>query len=754
MSVRMLATVRRQPRLAARRFDLSSSLPALLVAGACIFIGWSGLFASNAAGGLYTVRSCDAAPPTHDSTAWEIQSGSVNSYRLCPTVGGGTPNGRGMVTRMVGRTFTAGEYSRLWFFAPWGTQITRLDWAGRAARDTPSWQVEIRAQGGISDARILGWPAQPGASGWQSGFENIHPIALSAPAGTTRLMQNTQCGAGSCGSGATLHTYHAVVTLRDSSEPAISLEGLGEAEWVRSDRTITFHAVDNVGIKSAHLYIDGHLRGSIHYHCDYTRPVPCSNHSGNFGIPTTQLSPGSHRIDVLAYDASDTAVKTGRTIRVDNAPPAQVTPSVAGGEGWRNRNGFAVGWSIAADTGSPIVGAIWQLCRPGRVACTTHQVSQPSPTGIAPFGVASDGTYELRVVLRDQAGNIASLSDARPVMLRLDREAPGIAIDSHDPNTPIRAAATVSDGLSGLAGGQVELRRVGAATWRELPTSVEGHKLIAEVDDERFPDGRYELRARAVDHAGNETSTGAEASGARALRQLPVRIKTRLRAGRRVVRIVTRSRGRDDSRRRVRRRVTRLRRQLTVAYKRYGRIHGVLTNPDGQPLHDVPIEVSARPNLPGAGFAAAGLIRTDRHGRFSYKVRGSVGRTLRFRYAGTKRIRPATADVAVDVPASSTFRLTPKRILNGETVTFSGRVRGGSIPATGKLIELRKWTGRQWAPFRVVRSDSTGRWRHTEPVLSVSGLVVFRLRAYLPVEAGFPYASGRTPARTLLVRGL
>jgi hypothetical protein len=86
-------------------------------------------------------------------------------------------------------------------------------------------------------------------------------------------------------------------------------------------------------------------------------------------------------------------------------------------------------------------------------------------------------------------------------------------------------------------------------------------------------------------------------------------------------------------------------------------------------------------------------------------------------------------------------------------VTFTGRVRGGPIPERGKLIELQKWTGRAWAPFRVVRTDPRGRWRHVEPVLSVRGLVTFRLRALIPAEAGFPYATGRTPARKLLVQG-
>jgi len=711
---------------------------------------------AGAGAGQYTVRSCDAAPPTHGPNAWQVQAGSVNSYALCPTAGGGTPNTRGITTRMVGSDFASGAFSRWWFYAPAGTTISRLDWAGRAARERCYWQVEMRAQGGASDARLIGWPTQPGTTSCGTAIDAPYVATYWPPAGTTRLMQNTQCGGASCpnGYGATFHTYYSAVTLNDFSAPSVSVGGVAEGEWVRSDRLITFSAVDNIGISRAQLIVDGQPRAdAVNYGCDYTRPTPCANHSGSFEIPTTELSAGTHRVEVLVHDGSGTAAMAGRTIRVDNVPPPQVSPAVAGGEGWRNANGFSVGWSVPSDGGSPIVGATWELCRLGRGACSTHQLSGANPTSIPRFGVSSDGVYEVRVVLRDQAGNVASLSDARPVMLRLDRADPVVSIDGPDPNHPVQASATVNDSLSGLAGGQIELRRAGSSTWRELPTTVSGSRLVSQIDDERFADGSYELRARAVDRAGNQQTTGVEANGARATRQLPLRIKTRLRAGRRVSRIVRRTVRRDGRKRVVRRRVTGFDPGVRVGFGRRAVIRGVLANPDGQPLEDVPIRVLARPDLPRAGLAAAAVVRTDSAGRFSYRVKGSASRTIRFRYDGTSRIRPTTTDVEVAVPASSRFKLSPPRILNGEAVTFAGRVRGGPIPERGKLIELQKWTGRAWAPFRVVRTDPRGRWRHVEPVLSVRGLVTFRLRALIPAEAGFPYATGRTPARKLLVQG-
>ena len=728
---------------------VTSSLISALLAFA-----WFVVAVAPASAGQYYVVACDAAPGGA-SHAWQPQGGSYNTYKLCPTPGGGSPNGRGMVTRLTDRTFGAGEFSRLWFYAPGGTHVLRVDWSGRMARAACTWHVELRADGGFGVSPLLRWVGAPGQTSCETAYENPNVMNLWAPAGTTAVMQNTQCAAATCPSGATFHTYYAGVLLNDFSAPAISMSGVGEGEWVRSDRAVSFDAVDNIGIKLVKFYIDGHERpGALGYGCDYASPVPCSNHSGAFNIPTTQLSAGSHRIEMWAFDGSDTPVGVARNIRVDNTPPAHVTLDLSGGEGWRSINDYGLKWQPVADNGSPIVGGTWELCKPGRTACTTGALTQPNPTALSSVKLPADGAYEFRVALRDQAGNVAALRDARPAMLRLDREAPRVSIDPVDPNTPIRAAATVSDSVSGLGGGQLEMRRAGATTWQELPTAVEGNKLVAQIDDERFSNGRYELRARALDQAGNEASTFAEASGAQAVRQLPIRVVTRLNAGRKVARTVRRVVGRGKRKRTVKRREVRYRETLTVRRKRRAVVRGVLRNPDGQPLHDVPIQVSARPELPGAGFSTAAVVRTDRKGRFSYRLRGTISRTLRFRYDGTSRIRPATSDVTVKVPASSTFTLNPRRIVNGETVTFRGRVRGGPIPATGKLIELRRWTGRRWDPFRVVRTDPAGRWSHTEPVVSVSGFVIFRLRAAIPAEAGFPYSHGRTRARELRVRGL
>lgn len=71
----------------------------------------------------------------------------------------------------------------------------------------------------------------------------------------------------------------------------------------------------------------------------------------------------------------------------------------------------------------------------------------------------------------------------------MDRRPPAVAIEPFDPRAPMHAAARAEDGLSGVAAGQIEIQRKGTERWQELPTTVDGDRLVAQIDDERYADG-------------------------------------------------------------------------------------------------------------------------------------------------------------------------------------------------------------------------------------------------------------------------
>ena len=302
-------------------------------------------------------------------------------------------------------------------------------------------------------------------------------------------------------------------------------------------------------------------------------------------------------------------------------------------------------------------------------------------------------------------------------------------------------AVAAGDNLSGVAAGEVELRRQGAKAWHPISTQVEGQELVAYVDDESFRNGDYELRARAEDWAGNEASTDVLADGSRAGIRLPVRAATRLRAGRRKIAIKRRVVRRKGRRRVVRRRVERFVSELRARRGRRVKLFGRLTNPEGQPLEGATVYVYARPDLPTSRFSALGTAQTGRGGRFRFIAKATTSRVLRFRYPGGRRIGAATRDVRIGVPARSTFRVSDTTPAAGQEIILRGRVVSPLIPEEGKLVALQAHFNGLWRTFQLVRSDPRGRWAASYRFV-VNRSARYPMRVRVPREAGFPFDSG------------
>jgi hypothetical protein len=416
-----------------------------------------------------------------------------------------------------------------------------------------------------------------------------------------------------------------------------------------------------------------------------------------------------------------------------------VRPAVAGGEAWRRSNRFTVTWQNPVQAHAPIARAWYRLCGPA--GCATAPVGG-SVDSLANLALGGSGEHMLEIWLEDAAGNQSyPLSASDPVFLRLDQEPPSLAFEPQNEADPLRVAVRVADWHSGVDAGEIEIRQRGGNAWHSLATAREGQGLVAYVDDERFRSGAYEFRARVRDRAGNEASTDRRTTGARATIDLPARFATGLTVGHR--RIV----------RRKRRRIVRLLRSATAGNNSRLTLRGRLTNSDGQPLDGATIQVSSDSPGDAVGLVPVGVAHTDGHGRFSYVVRATRNRILRFRYTGSRRIRPATEDFELRVRASSSIRARPRRLRNGQSVRLTGRVRTTPLPPSGKLIEVQAYFRGRFRTFSTTRADASGRWQFDYRFGGTRGRVPYRLRAFLPAEGGYPFVSGRSPVTRVVVVG-
>ncbi len=96
-------------------------------------------------------------------------------------------------------------------------------------------------------------------------------------------------------------------------------------------------------------------------------------------------------------------------------------------------------------------------------------------------------------------------------------------------------------------------------------------------------------------------------------------------------------------------------------------------------------------------------------------------------------------------------------MVNGEAVTFSGRLRGAFLPPEGKLVELQFSDRGKWRTFRTFRAaPSSGRWSYSYRFDGTRGTrrYLFLFRVTIPKENGYPFTAGRSRRVGVTVRGL
>jgi hypothetical protein len=356
---------------------------------------------------------------------------------------------------------------------------------------------------------------------------------------------------------------------------------------------------------------------------------------------------------------------------------------------------------------------------------------------------------------RDEAGNASqALGASDPVTLRYDGTAPELGFETPAASDPTRLTVAVTDRVSGLAGGGIEIRREGTDVWQALPTQQEASKLVARVDDAALPPGQYVARARAFDQARNEASTERRLDGQPMVLTLPLRAATKTDVG--VARTKTvRTRIRRHGKRRViRRRVRVLDSRVGAPLGRRVRLTGVLTARDGSPLANQTIQIYSRSRTDTAE-TPLGAVTTDADGRYTYLLPAGTSRSVRFAFAGGALLLPSQHTVRVLVPGASTIRAARRRILNGQSVSFRGHVRSLPIPPGGKNLELQVWQGRRqgWTTFRTFRTNSAGHWAKRYRFSHTSCLDRWRIRVRVPREAGYPFEDGASRSLRITVRG-
>lgn len=738
---------------------------------AILLIAGGTLLPATARAGQYEVFACGGAAGGAQNAFAPAADSMMSAYSICPP---SSAVGTGIVTKATSNGGVApngyGAYQI--FTAPPGAEVANVTFTVGAIRLSSQWTVGIVAYDGDFFAGDYPYGCYP----WTS-YCGIGTSVFSIPATVnlfshsrfrfeTRCVSPSGCDVSASGfspaNRALFSAANVSVRVADYSAPAITSHhgALWSPGWHRGYEEAWSSYTDNVGIMVTRLYVDGNVVQTQDYRdqswpewvrCNFTRPRPCTDiQPGGLALDSSSLADGGHTMRVEAVDTAGNVAAVERPIGVDNTPPGKAgAVGVEGGDQWRSRNDFTARWSNPGGQVAPIARAHYRICRAGGDgSCTEGSAAAEGISGLAGLSVPGPGDYTLRVWMEDAAGNQDADRASDPVHLRFDDEAPSAVFDPIDLAHPTQVTVALGDRGAGVASAALEIQGAGQRQWHELGASIQGDRLVAEIDDLALPDGLYELRAHVRDAAGNQRTSDRRRDGSKMELRLPIRLSSRIGV----------SAARRPARCRPRRHHRRPRcasRRLGVSIEVRGRgelVRGLLQAGSDQPVPRGAVAVTEQLRT-GGEIKSQATIRTDVLGRFAYRVGPGASRAIRFRYAGTALVKPAVATVNVLVPARSSISVDRRTAFNGEEVAFQGTLRGGYLPEGGKLIDLLAYYRGGWRTFATTRTDAAGRWSYRYRFGATRGLVRYRFRARIRRETAFPFELGYSPIVQVIVRG-
>jgi hypothetical protein len=185
-----------------------------------------------------------------------------------------------------------------------------------------------------------------------------------------------------------------------------------------------------------------------------------------------------------------------------------------------------------------------------------------------------------------------------------------------------------------------------------------------------------------------------------------------------------------------------------VPFGRSVRLHGLLMSSAGIPLAGQPVAILTAPDNASNAFTEAAAVTTTSDGSWTATLAPGPSRVIEASYPGSPTILPASGYATVITPAKIEItHVTPDRTPWGRRVRITGRVLGGYIPTSSKLLRLD--LGIVGIPGLskiqgIPNVSPDGTFTTTYKFARYQGVVRFWLQVSSLAEADFPFAPARS----------
>ena len=184
---------------------------------------------------------------------------------------------------------------------------------------------------------------------------------------------------------------------------------------------------------------------------------------------------------------------------------------------------------------------------------------------------------------------------------------------------------------------------------------------------------------------------------------------------------------------------------LRVPHGRAASVSGFLLRGDGTALGSRSVELLQAPDDGSGQFRSFATVTTAPNGVWGAVIPAGSSRLIEAVYGGDATTEPVSSTVAtLTVPAKVAISVRPHTVRWGQSVVIRGRVLGGFVPQSSKLLRLDIGVDGVKAIQGIPNIAPDGSFRTTYTFRRLQGRVRFWFTVSTLPESAFPWAPGRS----------